>query len=261
MIEPHYTDSATTLYHGDALAILPTLPDASVDCILSDPPYGCTQNAWDTVVSLPDMWREFKRIAKPGANIVLTCDMRFAVQLIESNRKAFRYDLVWEKSNPSGHLNANLYPLRAHEFILIFGASDALYSPQMVPLSEPATIWRNGRLGSSSSYGSQKPTEARTTNERHPRSVLRFATVGTTDPERAHPTQKPLDLFQWLTLTYTNPGDVILDPFAGSGTTLLAAKLTGRKSIGVEKELPYCEIIKRRLQQECLQFDEAHPTR
>jgi DNA modification methylase len=230
------------LHNGDCLEVMKTLPADSVDCILSDPPYGCTQNKWDTVVSLPDMWREFYRVIRPGGNIVLTCDMRFAVQLIETNRKNFRYDLVWEKSKTVGHLNANRMPLRTHENILVFRSGPgATYSPQMRPLSKPRTI---GSLdGTSSNYGAIAGPNRRVVGAEHPRSVVRFGSA----MKNSHPTQKPVDLFKWLCRTYTNEGQTILDPFMGSGTTGVAALREGRSFIGIEKEPSYYAIAQNRI--------------
>jgi DNA modification methylase len=230
------------LYHGDCLDIMPTFPARSVDLILSDLPYGTTQNKWDSVIPLDRLWAEYWRIAKPNAAIVLTAAQPFTSALVMSCSQHFRYDWVWEKNNPSGHLNANKRPLRAHEDVLVFCAGTPSYFPQKTqghPLKQAT------RLGFSSNYGTQK-TNSYASTERYPRSVQKIN--GHPKLESVHPTQKPVALMEYLIRTYTNPGGVVLDNCMGSGTTGVAAMQSGRRFIGIEREEGYFAICKERIQ-------------
>ncbi|MEP7075699.1 MAG: site-specific DNA-methyltransferase, partial [Acidobacteriota bacterium] len=171
---------------------------------------------------------------------------KFVVQLINSNLKHYRYDLVWEKNLAVGHLDANQRPLRSHEYILVFSKlyRGSCYNPQMIT-GKPHTI---GVGKSPKHYGTTRGVRTpRVTDQYHPKSVLRFNNTRT--GRSLHPTQKPIDLMNWLVRTYSNRGDLILDPFAGSGSTLVAAAAHGRRAIGIEQSESYCNIITSRLKQ------------
>lgn len=227
------------LLHGDCLAILPTIPDASVDAIITDLPYGTTRNAWDSIIPLPELWIEYRRVAKPNAPIILTAQQPFTSMLVASNLKDFRYELIWEKSMATGFLNARKMPLKAHESVLVFYRSLPTYNPQMTA-GEPYKVKR-GR--GSSNYGAM-PKDTVTINDgtRHPRSVLRFPT------ERGlHTTQKPVSLMRYLIETFTHPGDVVLDSCMGSASTGAAAIQCGREFIGIERDDAYFDVASARL--------------
>jgi site-specific DNA-methyltransferase (adenine-specific) len=233
------------IHQGRAQEVLPTL-DRQFDLVLADLPYGKTRNEWDVPFELDWMWREFTRLTRPESPIVLFAQGTFAIDLIISNRKNFRYDLVWQKDRTSGFLNARRQPLRSHEYILVFYRKQPTYNPQMVR-SDKATHSR-GKWGGNKmderNYGQYVAQQEITDPHlRHPKSVLSFAR----DHPMIHPTQKPVELCEWLIRSFTNEGGYILDPCFGSGSTLLAAKQTGRAIVGVEVNGEYVEMTKGRL--------------
>jgi site-specific DNA-methyltransferase (adenine-specific) len=218
------------------------IPTGSIDLLLTDPPYGVTDCAWDIKPKLDFMWQEFNRVLKDNGAAVVTATQPFATEVINANRKYFRYDLVWAKSNPVGYLNAKRMPLRQHELVLVFYRKLPTYNPQMVP----------GEFRESRSGGACKPgvyanykSIVHASNLRYPTSLLPIDKEGA-GPGR-HPTQKPLALFEYLVLSYSNPGEIVFDPFMGSGTTAVAAKRTGRHYLGFEAEREYWEMANCRL--------------
>jgi DNA modification methylase len=217
------------LYLGDCLEVLPTLPAASVDLVLADPPYGSTRCHWDSQIDLARLWPELKRISR-GA-IVLFAQTPFDKVLGASNLEMLRYEWIWEKANATGHLNANRAPMKAHENILVFYKHQPPYTPIKTSGHERKTVKR--RLSVETFYGGShgKPYDS---TERYPRSVLRFAQ----DKGRAriHKTQKPVELLDYLIRTYTVPGGVVLDFCMGSGSTGVAANLADRRFIGIESD-------------------------
>lgn len=218
----------TDLYHGDCLELMKLLPDASVDMVLCDLPYGTTQNKWDTALPLDALWCEYARICR-GA-LVLTASQPFTSALVMSRPEWFRYAWVWEKSAATGHLNAKRMPMKLHEDVLVFSRKLAPYNPQgLAPFNKVARRGNNGdNFGKSGTENFQEFTN-------YPRSILRFAG----DPKPVHPTQKPVALMEYLIRTYTNEGDTVLDNCMGSGTTGVACMNTGRRFIGMEKDLGY----------------------
>lgn len=232
------------LYLGDCLDVLPTLPDKSVDMILCDLPYGTTQNKWDSVINLATLWGHYRRLCK-GA-IVLTAAQPFTSSLVMSNLSMFKYQWVWNKSKVTGVLNAKIQPLRNHEDVLVFYDRQPIYNPQGVSLCDKRSATGVGVTGSSKNYGKVSQTEDgtyRQTVTGYPRTVLQIPSEGKT----VHPTQKPVALMEYLIRTYTNPGDVVLDNCAGSGSTGVAALQSGRQFIGIERELEYWLIAHARL--------------
>jgi site-specific DNA-methyltransferase (adenine-specific) len=223
-----------------------TIADKSVHMILVDLPYGLTKNKWDTVVPFDEMWAEFRRISKENAAIVLFANNPFGAQLIASNLKEYRYSLVWEKNKFSDFLNAKRKPMKIHEDIHIFYRRQPNYTPQYVK-GTPYERWNTAAsVGKQTNYG--KHTENRAVNEsgsRLPTTVLKFNRVER--PE--HPTQKPVDLLEWLVRTYTKAGDTVLDCCMGSGSTGVASKATGRSFVGIELSPDYFKICQRRLQE------------
>lgn len=221
------------LLYGDCLDLLPRLPAASVDLVLCDLPYGTTQNKWDAVIPFEPLWREYRRVCK-GA-IVLTAAQPFTSALVMSNPEIFRYQWVWEKSRPTGHLDCNKKPLRLHEDVLVFYRSQPTYNPRGVI---PCNKVRKARATNGTNYGeAQKDAVAKFEN--YPTSVL---VCPSEDNRGAHPTQKPVALMEYLIRTYTNEGDTVLDNCMGSGTTCVAAVNTGRKFIGMERDPGYFAI-------------------
>jgi DNA modification methylase len=252
----YYSYNGIDIYHGDCLEVMVSLPDASFDAIITDPPYGTTACAWDTVIPFAPMWGQLKRLVKSRGAIVLFGSQPFTSALVMSNPKWFKYEWVWEKDRPSGFLDAATRPLKAHENIVVFSDKEPIYTPQKAQGVAPVN--RSGTNGKSSSlYRNDYPRVIGGGNtDRYPRTVQKFNTVNNMHGEH-HPTQKPVALLEYLILTYTDPSATVLDFTMGSGTTLRAAKNLGRQAVGIELEERYCEIAARRLAQEVMDFD-AH---
>ena len=238
---------------GDCLELMKVIPDNSIDMILCDLPYGVTHNSWDSEIPLDKLWKEYKRIAKPNAAICLFCDGMFMAKLMMSNSPMWRYNLVWDKVLPSGFLNANRMPLRKTEEIAVFYSKQPTYNPQKVK-GKP-----NHSKGKA--VGKSSDDENQTNNNygnytivdnnkelgdmKHPTSLLTFSKPHPSVCK--HPTEKPVELLEWLIKSYTNEGDLILDNCAGSGTTGIACLDTGRNFIGFEKDETYFNIMKERI--------------
>lgn len=243
------SDTANTphlvLVHGDCMEAIRHFADASVDMVLCDLPYGTTKNPWDSVLPLADLFREFRRVTKPNAAIVLFGSMPFTADLVLAGKEIFKYSLVWTKNKSSGFLNAKKMPLRAHEDILVFYRKLPVYHPQKTDGHKPMNFAR--RTGHGKSYNpATRVTESEAgTTKRYPTSVLHFPVLNNDDPGRVHPTQKPVDLLRWLIRTYTDPGMVVLDVTMGSGATGVAAMLEGRGFVGVELDTKYFQSADR----------------
>jgi hypothetical protein len=224
-----------TLFLGKCEHVIPTLADASVDAVVCDPPYGTTRNLWDAVIPFDVMWSEIRRVVKPDAPIVMTASQPFSSALVMSNPRAFKHEWVWEKNKASGHLNAKRAPMKAHEVVLVFCHGSLHFIPQMTVGHRPANR-ANRRVGTSN-YGKQADlTEYGGATVRYPRSVQAFDVVNNDDPEKIHPTQKPVDLIEYVLRSYTEAGQVVLDFAMGSGTTGVACANLGRKFIGIEDD-------------------------
>jgi site-specific DNA-methyltransferase (adenine-specific) len=231
---------------GDCYELMKGIPDGSIDLVLTDPPYNTTDCDWDkNPIDLVELWDYVKRILKPKGAVVMTGSQPFTTDLICSNRAWFRYELVWKKSLPTGHLNARKFPLKAHENILVFSPVRGTYNP---------ILRKNRKIGGKKRAATELFSNFNLKAERtldldkgYPLSILEFSSVYHTREGLQHPTQKPIALFEYLIRTYSNPGETILDPFAGSGTTALAAHATGRNFICFEKEAKYWEIANKRL--------------
>jgi DNA modification methylase len=232
------------ILHGDAISLLRTMQSGCVDLVVSDLPYGQTQNAWDNPLPFASMWTELRRVTKPAAAICLMAAQPFAARLVCSNEEEFRYDLIWHKNKATGFLNANRQPLRAHEHVLIFYRASPLYTPQKTNGHEPGH--KAKRAAKSSNYGVYEKTEYGGSTERHPTSVLSIPIINNDSPDKVHPTQKPVPLMEWLIASYSTPGNVVLDITAGSGTTGVAANNLNRHAILFELNPAYIEIAKRR---------------
>ena len=229
---------------GDCLELMKEIPDGSVDMILCDLPYGTTKNKWDCIIPFQALWENYERIIKQNGAIVLFCDGMFTANLIKSNTKNWRYNLVWDKQRGCDFLNANVKPLKSHEDIAVFYKKKPTYNKQYW-YSKPYKKTKNGSL--SDNYGKRK--EAWTESEdgkRNPISILSYPRDGS----REHPTQKPVAMLEYLIKTYTNEGEVILDNCMGSGSTCVACKNTNRHYIGFELDEKYFEIAKKRIESE-----------
>jgi site-specific DNA-methyltransferase (adenine-specific) len=244
------TDNAQII-QGDCLALMDDLPINSIDAIITDPPYGTTRLTWDKEFDLESWWMKVGRVIKPNGVIVTFSQQPFTTKMINSNRKHFRYEIIWKKTAPVGFLDAKIRPLRLHENILVFceqyrGARNSLratYNPQFMP-GKPY-IRKRSSSNRTRHYGAIKQVnETVNDGRRYPVDVLEFPNRG---KKSYHPTQKPVPLMRWLVLTYTDPNDLVLDTFAGAGSTWVACVQTGRRFIGIERELEYVEISRARI--------------
>lgn len=240
------------ILQGDCLELMGDIPDGSIDMILCDLPYGTTNCRWDSVIPFEPLWAHYKRVIKRNGAVVLTASQPFTTALIVSNPDWFKYALVWEKSRSTGHVHAKNKPMKKHEDILVFSFGSTVhkrqserrmtYNPQGLRPCKPRI-----HAGSSSSDAvmAVRPSHRDTvqTISGYPHSILRF----NSESNCVHPTQKPVALFEYLIRTYTNPGELVLDNAAGSGTTGVAALNSGRRAILIEREPEYVEIAKRRL--------------
>jgi len=231
-----------TLYLGDCLEVMAGLPDASVDMILCDLPYGTTACKWDTVIPFEPLWAQYRRIAKRNAAIVLTASQPFTSALVMSNADAFRHEWIWEKSKASNFLLARKQPLKAHESALTFCFGTPPYYPQKT-VGKPFKGAGRSKKGSKTDLVNEVPNPTfRNDNEgdRFPRSVQYFVTAE--NEGCLHPTQKPVALMEYIIRTYTQEGETVLDNCAGSFTTGVACLNTGRRFIGIERDDGYFRI-------------------
>lgn len=237
------------LWQGDCLELMNNIPDNSVDMILCDLPYGTTNCGWDSVLDLDLLWMQYNRIAKANAAIVLFAQTPFDKVLGMSNLRDLRYEIIWEKTAATGHLNAKKMPMKAHENILVFYKKLPTYNPQKTYGHKPVN-----------SYTKYLETQNKTelynnvsteivgggNTDRYPRSVIKFPKD--TQKESYHPTQKPVALCEWLIKTFSNEGDVVVDNCCGSGTSLVAAKKLNRQFYGIDTEEINIKNSKKRLQ-------------
>ncbi len=232
-------ESFTKLINGDCLIEMKNIETKSVNLILCDLPYGMTKNSWDAVIPFDKLWIEYNRIIKDNGAIILFCSQPFTSIMITSNLSMFRYSLVWEKNKFSDFLNAKRKPMKTNEDIAIFYKKQPVYNPQYW-YSTPYTRWNTQTaVDKQTNYGSHKENFVESVDgKRLPTTVLKFNRV-----ERPkHPTQKPVDLLEWLIKTYTNEGDVVLDNCMGVGSTGVACKNLKRSFIGIELEKKYFDM-------------------
>ncbi|MDA8485124.1 DNA methyltransferase [Pseudomonas resinovorans] len=230
---------------GDSIEMMRTLPDQSVDMILTDLPYGTTQCRWDSVIPFEPMWEQYLRVAKPNAAIVLMSAQPFTSLLVASNLARFRYEWIWEKGNATGFLNAKKQPLRAHENAVVFYREQPTFNPQMTHGHERKTTRR--KMVNSECYGKALELTEYDSTSRYPRDVQFFSS----DKQLGsyHPTQKPVALMRYFVETYTDRGQVVLDSCAGSGTTAVACVFTERHSISIENDPAYPPVIAARIEE------------
>ena len=242
------------LIHGDCLELMKTIPDGSVDLILTDPPYGTTACKWDSVIPFEPMWAELKRIIKPNGAIVLFGSEPFSSALRMSNIKQYKYDWVWEKSKVGNVFNCKNAPQKNFENIMIFsngtianGSNKKMpYFPQ--GLIDVSITKKNQRKVSDVGTIANRPSrkngsEYTQTKTNYPRQIIKF-----NNEQGLHPTQKPVALLEYLIKTYTQEGETVLDFTMGSGSTGVAAKNTNRKFIGIEMDEKYFAIAKSRIE-------------
>ena len=227
------------LLQGDCLELMKQIPDASIDMILCDLPYGTTQNKWDSVIPFDKLWGQYSRIIKLNGAMVLTAQSPFDKILGASNLPLLKYEWIWQKEMGSGHLNAKKAPLKDHENVLVFYKKQPTYNPQFEVGKPYNVISGHG----SSNYGAQVETVTESDGRRYPKTIIRF----NRDKEKVHPTQKPVALMEYLIKTYTNEDDTVLDNCMGSGTTGVACINTNRNFIGMELDEEYFKIATQRI--------------
>lgn len=232
------------LYKGDCLKLMKQIPDKSVDMICCDLPYGTTACKWDTVIPFEPLWWSYERIIKDDGAIVLFGSEPFSSALRMSNIKHYKYDWIWEKNRPTGLFLAKKQPLRYYEIISVFYKEQSLFNPIMIK-GKPNHI-RGSINGNSEHYKTKTFNESKTDGLKYPKNILKFDRPH----PPIHPTQKPVDLMEYLIKTYTNEGDLVLDNCMGSGTTGVACKHLNRNFIGIELDDKYFEIAKNRIEGE-----------
>ncbi|WP_270436441.1 DNA-methyltransferase [Candidatus Bacteroides intestinigallinarum] len=220
------------LFEGDCIEYMKMLPDNCIDMVLCDLPYGTTQNKWDSVIPLDELWKEYKRIVKDNGAIVLTSHGLFTALLIMSNANMYKYKWIWEKSKSTNFLNAKKQPLRKHEDVCVFYKKQPIYNPQMIDGEPYDKGVRKNQL--SGSYGDFQPVHVQSDGKRYPTDMLYFKTAES-EGEVIHPTQKPLELGRYFVRTYTKPGDIVLDNTFGSGSFIVSALMEGRNFVGIER--------------------------
>lgn len=234
------------IVHGDCLEVMQNIPDGSIDMIMADLPYNTTRNHWDSLIDLEKLWEQYERVIKGNGAIVLTAQTPFDKVLGASNLKLLKYEWIWEKTSATGHLNAKKMPMKAHENILVFYKKLPTYNPIKTQGHVRKVSKAEHKVNSKMSTN-YNPTGLTTydSTERYPRSVLKFPN----DKQKTalHPTQKPVALMEYLIKTYTNPGELVLDNVAGSGSTAIAAMNTGRNFIAIEKEEVYFQQAQKRI--------------
>ena len=245
-----------SIYNDDCLKVMLKLPDKSIDLILADLPYSnkITHNEWDVLIPFEPLWANYKRLIKNNGAIILFGQGIFSAQLITSNPTMYRYTLVWNKVRRTGFLNANRMPLKQHEDILVFYKHLPTYNPQMVEGKEAShrrgKKWeqKGNSMDKGKIYGNYNhnyDTPSSKSKMKYPTDILTFPNKV---QHHVHPTQKPVDLLQYLIKTYTNENMTVLDNTMGSGSTGVAAKLLNRNFIGIEQDKKYFEIAKERIQ-------------
>jgi len=235
------------LMRGDCLERMSDIPLGSVDLILTDLPYGTTQNKWDSIIPLDILWKQYLRILKPIGVVALTASQPFTSTLVLSQPKLFKHEWIWIKNRGSNFANTVREPFKEHETVLIFSKGKWTYNKQMQERTGGGASrvdYKFTFVTKTQNYGKFDSIAESQGKLRVPSSWQKFNTeVG------LHPTQKPVPLMEYLIKTYTNPDDLVLDSCMGSGTTGVACLNTGRRFIGIEKDNTYYDIALNRIRQ------------
>ena len=233
---------------GDCLELMKDIPDASIDMVLCDLPYGTTACKWDTIIPFEPLWKQYERIIKPNGAIVLTASQPFTSALVMSNPKLFKCEWIWEKQKASNFMSMKYQPAKYHENILVFGKGTITYNPKMWTIQDDKMDKRktvnNPNTNKDCHLGNIVRTRKKDDGSRYPKSILK---IDKSINGNIHPTQKPVALFEYLINTYSNENDLVLDNCAGSGTTAIACLNTNRQFIVMEKEQKYYDIILKRV--------------
>ena len=233
------------IFNEDCLEWMKRIPDQSIDCIITDPPFWTTACKWDTVIDLDRMWGQLKRIIKPNGAIVLFGQEPFSSVLRLSHIKGYKYDWIWDKVKQGAFATAKYAPLKQHEIISVFSkeGGKCKYYPQMIQMEKA----RTGKIYSSSDSASVKYNDGveRTYTKKYPKTIITESNAN--NKGKVHPTQKPVALIEYLIRTYTNEWDTVLDFTMGSWTTAIACINTNRNYIGFELDKWYFDIANERI--------------
>ena len=242
------------LYKGDCLEVMDELiaKGITVDAIITDPPYQEVECKWDKIIPFDEMWLKLNKLIKPNGAMVLFGSFKFGLQLVGSNYKMFKYELVWNKVKPSNIFTAKLRPMNIQEYIYIFSngtiANGSKRNMCYYPIMEEQKERISKLYGQSDlRYRKNLKSVARKTNKKYPKSILEFSNAN--QKGKVHPTQKPQKLMEYLISTYTNENELVLDFTMGSGTTGVACKNLNRNFIGIEMDDKYFDIAKKRIEE------------
>lgn len=237
------------IYNGDCLELMTEISDRSINLILCDLPYEVTaRQKWDVIIPFDKLWSRYNRIISDNGAIVLFATEPFRTQLIYSNIKNFKYDLIWQKNKSTGFLNAKKMPLRNHESLLVFYKNPPTYNPQKSKGAPRKAGFKRNKNNNTLIYGDVEESSYIYTEERYPTSILDFPVVNNDSSERIHTAQKPTELLEYIIKTYTNENDLVLDNCIGSGSTAIAAINTNRNWIGIEKDETFFDNARKRIE-------------
>lgn len=237
-----------SLFFGCCLDVMKGIESGSVDMVCADLPYGTTSCKWDSVIPLDALWAEYKRVCKPHAAIVLTATQPFTAALVMSNPKWFKHEWVWHKSKSGSAFTAKYRPLARHESVLVFGKGRVTYNP----IKREGKPYKRARIALGDKINNHgigfNGTGIFSENDgfRYPESVIFFQQKWRRQ-DQVHPTQKPVELMEYLIRTYSNEGQTVLDNSMGSGTTGVACANTGRRFIGIEKDADFFRVASERI--------------
>ena len=233
-----------TIYNEDCLEGMKRIPDESVDMILCDLPYGTTKNKWDHIINIEELWTLYKRVIKPNGAIVLFGSQPFTSVLINGNLKGYKHQWVWDKVRFANQMAAKFQPLKIQEEVIVFSSNGEKVNYYPQDLIEINKMTKQGTKVTDNIGGGVRKKEYLQTHTNYPRNIIKFGL----DKEKLHPTQKPVNLIEYLIKTYTNEGETILDNCMGSGTTGVACKNLNRNFIGMELDENYFNIAKDRIE-------------
>ena len=247
------------LYLGDCLETMDKLIEnnVKVDMVLTDPPYGTTHCKWDTIIPMDEMWLRINKLIKTNGAIVLFGSQPFTSNLIYSNIKCFKHQWIWNKNSSGNILAAKYQPLKIEEEILVFTSKGErvnyypIFTEGRDESNHKPTLKKSNLLGEMKS-GKFKTTEKnKKGNQRYPKNIINIFTQSTEcrSSQRLHPTQKPIELLEYLIKTYTKEGELVLDFTMGSGSTGVACMNTNRNFIGIELNEKYFDIAKERMEE------------
>lgn len=241
------------IYNEDCLEGMKRIDDKSIDCIICDPPYGTTQNHWDSIIPFEPLWKQISRIIKDDGAILLFSSQPFTSVLVMSNPKMYKYEWIWQKTHPKGHLNAKKMPMRAHENIEVFYKKTPTYNPQMTHGHKRKVANSNyiRESNGDSCYGREVRITSYDSTDRYPLDVQIFSNAD--QRNKIHRTQKPVEIYEYFMRTYTNRGDIVLDFAAGSMSLAIAAINTGRYYICFEKDREIFNLGSQRVKEHMAQ--------